>query len=107
MRFAILISFAAMAMAATVGEFEQPQVVRYKARRLNQPGADQSPEPTAEVQDNISEIEGPVEISACYWEGSAPFCEGRCKPGWRQIGRDKCGDGKCCWRGTKAHCCKD
>lgn len=87
MRFAILISFAAMAMAATV---------------------DQSPaEPTAEVQDNISEIEGPVEISACYWEGSAPFCEGRCKPGWRQIGRDKCGDGKCCWRGTKAHCCKD
>lgn len=46
-------------------------------------------------------------IMACYWEGTAPFCNGSCKPGWTTTKHDRCGDGKCCSTGKKALCCRD
>ncbi|KAM3523821.1 hypothetical protein NHJ13051_004869 [Beauveria bassiana] len=86
MRFAILLSFTAMAMAAAV--------------------ADQSPDPSAEVPDYTPNSDDPIVSAVCYWEGSAPFCRGECKKGWRETKRDRCGDGNCCATGTKARCCK-
>lgn len=41
---------------------------------------------------------------ADYWAGTAPFCNGQCRKGERQIGSSKCGDGACCWSGHKALC---
>jgi hypothetical protein len=38
------------------------------------------------------------------WRGTAPFCDGNCLPGEQEIGRNKCGDGGCCWTGSKALC---
>jgi len=44
----------------------------------------------------------------CYWDGTAPFCEGHCPDDYYQDGNlSNCGDGKCCWMGVKVHCCKD
>lgn len=45
-------------------------------------------------------IPGQVET----WRGTAPFCEGRCLPGEKEVRRSKCGDGSCCWTGSKALC---
>ena len=42
--------------------------------------------------------------SADTWRGTAPFCDGSCLTGEQQIGRNKCGDGGCCWTGSKALC---
>jgi hypothetical protein len=38
------------------------------------------------------------------WRGTAPFCDGSCNAGERQIGVSNCGDGACCWTGHKALC---
>lgn len=38
------------------------------------------------------------------WRGTAPFCEGSCLPGEKQIATSNCGDGACCWTGHKALC---
>jgi hypothetical protein len=38
------------------------------------------------------------------WRGTAPFCDGTCNAGERQIGSSSCGDGACCWTGHKALC---
>lgn len=38
------------------------------------------------------------------WRGTAPFCEGACLKGEQEVGRSNCGDGGCCWTGTKALC---
>lgn len=38
------------------------------------------------------------------WRGTAPFCDGECKPGEEEIRRDKSGNGARCWTGTKALC---
>ncbi|KAH8670409.1 hypothetical protein BGZ60DRAFT_407376 [Tricladium varicosporioides] len=42
----------------------------------------------------------------CYWEGTAPICKGKCKNGFEEVARTKCGDGQCCVTGSKALCCK-
>ena len=39
-----------------------------------------------------------------FWSGTAPFCRGKCPRGYTTLRRDKCGDGKCCWTGSKAYC---
>ncbi|MEW6500128.1 MAG: hypothetical protein ACOY8P_04900 [Thermodesulfobacteriota bacterium] len=38
------------------------------------------------------------------WRGTAPFCNGECKPGETQIATSNCGDGACCWTGHKVLC---
>lgn len=38
------------------------------------------------------------------WRGTAPFCAGNCLPGEQEIQRSNCGDGACCWTGSKALC---
>ena len=38
------------------------------------------------------------------WRGTAPFCEGKCLPGEKQVATSSCGDGACCWTGHKALC---
>jgi hypothetical protein len=38
------------------------------------------------------------------WRGTAPFCDGSCNAGERQIGVSSCGDGACCWSGHKVLC---
>jgi hypothetical protein len=43
----------------------------------------------------------------CVWEGTAPACNGTCKPGFKLIKTDKKGDGKTCLTGKKAYCCPD
>ncbi|PPQ87317.1 hypothetical protein CVT25_002067 [Psilocybe cyanescens] len=45
--------------------------------------------------------------AGCYWDGSAPFCDGACPSGYREENRGSCGDGACCWTGTKALCCRE
>ncbi|XP_035662086.1 uncharacterized protein LOC118406262 isoform X2 [Branchiostoma floridae] len=41
----------------------------------------------------------------CYWEGTFPFCKpGACDSGIKVRG-DNCGDGRCCWTGSKIYCC--
>jgi hypothetical protein len=42
--------------------------------------------------------------SADTWRGTAPFCDGSCLPGEQEVGRSDCGDGACCWTGSKALC---
>ena len=44
--------------------------------------------------------------SNCVWEGSAPFCDGKCHTGFTQIQEDNCGSGDCCWTGFKVYCCQ-
>jgi len=44
--------------------------------------------------------------NGCYWDGTAPFCQGRCAQGWTEVERNKQGDGVQCWKGSKARCCK-
>lgn len=46
----------------------------------------------------------PPAASADTWRGTAPFCAGSCLGGEQEIGRSKCGDGACCWTGSKALC---
>ena len=44
------------------------------------------------------------DASADTWRGTAPFCDGSCNAGERQVGVSNCGDGACCWTGHKALC---
>jgi hypothetical protein len=46
---------------------------------------------------------GAVEL-ADTWRGTAPFCDGECLPGEEEVERSECGDGSCCWTGTKVLC---
>jgi hypothetical protein len=48
----------------------------------------------------------PAVAETCIWEGTAPACNGNCRPGYTLAKRDKEGDGKKCLTGTKAYCCK-
>ena len=41
----------------------------------------------------------------CYWDGTAPYCQGRCPAGFREDGRSSTGQGSSCWTGSKARCC--
>jgi hypothetical protein len=41
---------------------------------------------------------------AQVWRGTAPFCDGSCLPGEREIGRSKSGDGGACVTGSKVLC---
>ncbi|KIJ95632.1 hypothetical protein K443DRAFT_108483, partial [Laccaria amethystina LaAM-08-1] len=43
----------------------------------------------------------------CFWSGKAPYCAGSCDPPYVEVDRNPCGDGQCCWQGSKALCCKD
>jgi hypothetical protein len=48
--------------------------------------------------------------AACqsHWEGTAPWCEGSCPAGFDTKQSSNCGDGSCCWSGSKVWCqCKD
>ncbi|MBC6433760.1 hypothetical protein FM036_25090 [Nostoc sp. HG1] len=38
------------------------------------------------------------------WRGTAPFCSGSCLSGEEEVARSNCGDGACCWTGSKALC---
>lgn len=51
------------------------------------------------------EQSGQLQIHGCYWDGTAPLCEGNCRDGWSTNATDRCGDGKCCVTGQKAYCC--
>ncbi|KAF5578342.1 hypothetical protein FPCIR_11592 [Fusarium pseudocircinatum] len=62
---------------------------------------------TAAVAVTASALDKPVGASGCRWEGTAPYCAGECEPGWSKRGRSQCGDGSCCWTGSKALCCED
>jgi hypothetical protein len=42
----------------------------------------------------------------CRWDGTAPFCSGRCRGGEERIGRSVRGDGAKCATGHKEHCCR-
>ena len=42
----------------------------------------------------------------CRWDGTAPFCSGKCRGGEERIGRSVRGDGAKCATGHKEHCCR-
>ena len=42
--------------------------------------------------------------AADTWRGTAPFCAGECNKGEVFKGSSKCGEGGCCWTGSKALC---
>ena len=46
----------------------------------------------------------PSASTAQVWRGTAPFCEGRCLAGEREIARNSTGDGGRCITGSKALC---
>ncbi|KAH9885423.1 hypothetical protein C8Q73DRAFT_303237 [Cubamyces lactineus] len=48
-----------------------------------------------------------LEVSPCYWDGTAPFCAGSCPDGYVDCGRSGCGDGACCVTGIKVYCCRE
>ncbi|KAL5584508.1 hypothetical protein ACKRZS_003122 [Fusarium odoratissimum] len=62
---------------------------------------------TAAVAVTATAIDKPVSVAGCKWSGTAPYCAGECEPGWHERGRSQCGDGSCCWTGSKALCCED
>ncbi|XP_051787456.1 CUB and sushi domain-containing protein 3 [Erpetoichthys calabaricus] len=39
-----------------------------------------------------------------YWSGTAPLCLGGCRGKHKELKQDLCGDGKCCWLGSKSYC---
>jgi chitinase len=49
----------------------------------------------------------PTGFEACYWSGTAPFCNGRCRPGEETRRFSKTGNGKACLSGQKAYCCQN
>ncbi|CAH1252512.1 PRSS12 [Branchiostoma lanceolatum] len=50
---------------------------------------------------------GATSCRSCYWEGTAPFCNpGGCDRGYH-VSSSNCGDGDCCWSGSKIKCCTD
>jgi len=56
--------------------------------------------------DNVDKYAGPTP-PGCYWDGTSPYCDGHCPPGYDGRGHDRCGDGFCCWSGFKVLCCKE
>ncbi|KAI1013310.1 hypothetical protein LB503_001482 [Fusarium chuoi] len=56
---------------------------------------------------NLVKEQDKVGVASCRWEGTAPYCAGECEDGWSERGRSQCGDGSCCWTGSKALCCED
>jgi hypothetical protein len=44
--------------------------------------------------------------TACYWDGTAPLCNGSCREGYTECGSSKKGDGEECLSGFKKRCCK-
>ncbi|XP_048369102.1 sushi, von Willebrand factor type A, EGF and pentraxin domain-containing protein 1-like [Sphaerodactylus townsendi] len=48
--------------------------------------------------------EDPEATSDSYWSGTAPFCFGSCRGKHKEVKRSPCGDGSCCWFGSKAFC---
>ena len=56
---------------------------------------------------NLFVIGGGLQIpiaKADTWRGEAPFCDGGCLSGEQEVARSNCGDGACCWTGSKALC---
>ncbi|KAI0327673.1 hypothetical protein GY45DRAFT_1372990 [Cubamyces sp. BRFM 1775] len=51
--------------------------------------------------------DGALDVSPCYWDGTAPFCAGGCSDGYVDCGRDSCGNGACCVTGIKVYCCRE
>jgi hypothetical protein len=44
--------------------------------------------------------EAQVRYGNCYWDGSSPFCEGRCRSGFVVRGQ------RACFSGWKVKCCE-
>jgi len=42
----------------------------------------------------------PAAARSCYWDGSSPFCAGRCARGYQTVGY------KACFSGFKVKCCE-
>ncbi|KAH9885408.1 hypothetical protein C8Q73DRAFT_795831 [Cubamyces lactineus] len=57
-------------------------------------------------EDNTSLTNGTELVGPCYWAGDGRNCKNNfCPPGYKDCGRDPCGDGVCCDTGVKVHCC--
>lgn len=57
-------------------------------------------------EEPVLESDAPLLVeSTCFWEGTAPWCDGACPLGYVGIRYDSCGDGYCCWVGWKVLCC--
>lgn len=53
-----------------------------------------------------TEVDAKERQPGCFWNGSAPFCQGYCNSKvYKTVTSDRCGDGKCCAMGTKKYCC--
>ncbi|KAI0332543.1 hypothetical protein GY45DRAFT_454758 [Cubamyces sp. BRFM 1775] len=61
----------------------------------------------APVESSLVGNDAALEVSPCYWDGVAPFCNGACPYGYVDCGRDYCGDGFCCVTGIKVWCCRE
>jgi hypothetical protein len=47
----------------------------------------------------------PGALSDCkYWDGTAPFCSGSCPANCVTVRSSDCGNGACCWTGSKKLC---
>lgn len=44
----------------------------------------------------------PPRYGNCYWDGSRPFCAGRCRPGYVRMRREGSG----CVSGARVYCCE-
>ncbi|KAI0332544.1 hypothetical protein GY45DRAFT_1335441 [Cubamyces sp. BRFM 1775] len=61
----------------------------------------------APIESSLVGNDTALDVSPCYWDGTAPFCAGSCPAGYVDCGRDACGDGACCWTGIKVYCCRE
>jgi hypothetical protein len=59
----------------------------------------------ASLEAESLESDGTAQPEQCFWDGTAPFCEGRCPVGYKVVQMSECGDGRCCWTGWKVLCC--
>jgi hypothetical protein len=44
----------------------------------------------------------PTRYRNCYWDGTRPFCAGRCRPGFVRLNREGSG----CISGSRVYCCE-
>jgi hypothetical protein len=92
MKLLFTLAFAAVAVA-----FASPNV--------QEAGANTRRSTIADV--TLRSNEDAAKLPGCYWEGTAPLCKGKCRSGWKEIVRTKCGDGSTCVSGDKAYCCPE
>lgn len=102
MHIKVLITFVSAAAAAVLSKYSMPPGSVPSNMISNGLPLDQ------QYQDGLSqEQDNEAVIFGCYWDGTAPYCAGSCQgPRWEQRGRSNCGNGSCCWTGSKALCCE-